>query len=194
MWRRTIFAGLVAAALPASGQAQSFGQPAIMDPVSHDSIELFSRLCLSTRGDRARATAIVGNNDSNVEKLDDASLLQLEGKPGGVGWVIRMPLGEKILVEFQPDGACVVRAPQVKAFLIENALGNLLDQISASGQFKVKRLSDREKTIEKSKYHFIVYNVRLPDGGRIAEVGVATTEAKGAFSATLNFLLLPEQP
>ena len=154
---------------------------------------MFSRLCLSTRGDRARAVAIIGNNDNGVEKIDDNSLQQLQGGPGGIGWIVRMPLGERILAEFQPDGACVVRAPQVKSFAIENGLGNLLDQISASGQFKVRRLSAKEKTIEKSKYRFTTYAVQLPDGGGTAEVGVATTDAKTAFTATLTFALMPSQ-
>jgi hypothetical protein len=175
-----------ATSLPAAGETI---RPSTTDVEAHDATELFSHLCVTTRGDRARAMQIIGDGDSAIEKLDDKALLELQGgKPGGVGWTIRMPLGEKLLVEFTPRGTCIVRAPRVNPASLEMALLNLLDEISASGQFKVRRLDDDTKTINKMKYHFVTYGVRLPDTGETAEIGVATTDAKsGVIQGTLTY-------
>jgi hypothetical protein len=181
-----------------------------LGPEEHDAIDLFSRLCVSTRGDRAAATAIIGDGDSAVEKMDAPVLRGLEnGASGGVGWIIRMPLGEKLLTEFPPGGACIVRAPRVNPAQLEGAFQNLLDQYGASGQFKVRRVGDQVKVIdadvrsadnqgktsEKLKYHFVVYNMTLPDTGNVAELGVATTESRAvSIQATLSFEILPDKP
>src|SRR5579859_974713 len=114
--------------------------PRTIDPEAYDAIDLYSRLCVSTRGDRTRAQTIVGEGDSAIETMDAPLLRGLEnGKSGGVGWIIRMPLGDRIILEFPPDGTCIVRAPRVKSSEMENAFRNLLDQFAASGQFTVRR-------------------------------------------------------
>ncbi len=124
--------------------------PRTIDPEAYDAIDLYSRLCVSTRGDRARATAIVGDGDTAIEKMDEPLLRGMEnGKSGGIGWIIRMPLGDRILLEFPPDGGCIVRAPRVKTSEMESAFRNLLDQFSASGQFTVHRVADQTKTIDE---------------------------------------------
>jgi len=77
--------------------------PRTIDPQAYDAIDLYSRLCVSTRGDRARAVTIVGEGDSAIEKMDPALLRGLEnGASGGIGWIIRMPLGDRIILEFPP--------------------------------------------------------------------------------------------
>src|SRR5690349_17374444 len=68
--------------------------PRSIDPQAYDAIDLYSRLCVSTRGNKERAVAIVGNGDSAIETMDASLLRGLEnGQSGGLGWIIRMPLG-----------------------------------------------------------------------------------------------------
>jgi hypothetical protein len=180
-------------------------------PEEHDAIDLFSRLCVSTRGDRDRVVSIIGDGDSTVEKMDPPLLRGLEnGVSGGVGWIIHMPLGEKLLVEFPPGGACIVRAPRINPAQLEGAFQNLLDQYGSSDSFKVHRLESQTKTVEaehrpgddqgrpkeKLKYHLSVFDMTLPDTGKVAELGLATTDAKSvSIQATLSFQILPgKQP
>ena len=176
----------------------------------HDAIDLYSRLCVSTRGDRARVTGIIGEGDSAVEKMEPPVLRGLEnGASGGVGWIIRMPLGEKLLMEFPPGGACIVRAPRIDPAQLEGAFQNLLDQYGASDQFKVRRVGDETKTVDtdgrpvdsraktkdKLKYHFVLYKMTLPDTDNIAELGLATTDSRSvSIQATLSFQVLPPKP
>ncbi len=192
--------------------------PRTSDPEAHDAIDLFSRLCVSTQGNRERAVGIVGEGDSAVEKMEAPLLRGLEnGQSGGIGWIIRMPLGEKILLEFPPDGACIVRAPRVNAAQLETAFRNLLDQYAASGQFTVKREGEQTKAIDppgaksaepekkssndfrrdvdKLKYHLVVYSMDLPDIGRTAQLVVATTDAKTvSIQGVLSYAVAPTPP
>jgi hypothetical protein len=182
--------------------------PKAEDPESHDAIDLFSHLCVSTYGDFARAKGIVGEGDSAVEKMEPPLLRGLEdGKSGGAGWIIRMPLGEKLLLDFPPDGACVVRAPRVNAAQLETAFRNLLDQYGASGTFKIKREGEQTKTVdaavthqegkhqegepqakEKVKFHILTYSMILPDSGKSVILGLATTDSKSIpIQAILSF-------
>jgi len=189
-----ILVALAAAASPLTARGESAPLRGL-DAEARDATELFSHLCVTTRGDRTRAAQIIGDGDTAIERLDDKTILELQGgKPGGIGWVIRMPLGEKLLFEFSPRGTCIVRAPRIDAESLEMGLRNLLDEVAASGQFKVRRLDDDTKTIGKMKYHFITYGVRLPDTGETAEVGVATTDAKGgAIQGTLTYEVVPDK-
>ncbi len=187
------------------------------DPEAHDAIDLFARLCVSTRGDRARGVSIIGEGDSAIEKMDDPLLRGLEGgASGGIGWIVRMPLGDKILLEFPPDGSCIVRAPRVNNAQLEFALRNLLDQYSASGQFLVHRAGDgtktikvaprradgeagaageQDKTAEKVKYHIVSYNMILPDTGRTADLMVATTDSGNvSIQGVLSFQIAAPKP
>lgn len=184
--------------------------PRTVDPEAYDAIDLYSRLCVSTRGDRARATSIVGEGDSAIEKMDAPLLRGMEnGQSGGIGWIIRMPLGDRILLEFPPDGGCVVRAPRVRASEMESTFRNLLDQYSASGQFTVRRVADQMQSIdsparqpgkdagvrpsEKMKFHILGYRMMLPDSGKQAELVLATTESPAAnIQATLSFVIQPD--
>ncbi len=224
----------ILAALPAAGQELQRGpgdenrtvstrdllkdpvMPKGIDPEAHDAIDLFARLCVSTRGDRARGVAIIGEGDSAIEKMDDPLLRGLEGASGGVGWIVRMPLGDKILLEFPSDGSCIVRAPRVNTAQLEFALRNLLDQYSASGQFLVHRAGDGtktvklaprhpdgqsgsaaepEKTAEKVKYHIVSYDMTLPDTGRTADLMVATTESGNvSIQGVLSFQIAAPKP
>ena len=184
--------------------------PRTIDPEAYDAIDLYSRLCVSTRGDKARAVAIVGDGDSAIEKMDAPLLRGMEnGKSGGIGWIIRMPLGDRILLEFPPDGTCIVRAPRVKSSEMENAFKNLLDQFSASGQFVVQRVADQTQSFdappgkpgdryqprpgEKIKFHVLGYHMTLPDSDRQAELVLASTESPAAnVQATMSFVVLPD--
>jgi hypothetical protein len=182
--------------------------PRSIDPQAYDAIDLYSRLCVSTRGDRARAEGIVGEGDTAIEKMDAPLLRGLEnGQSGGIGWIIRMPLGDRILLEFPPDGACIVRAPRVKTSEMENAFRNLLDQFSASGQFIVRRVADRTESIDepadkndrqhrpgdKLKFHILGYRMTLPDTGKQAELVLATSDSPGAnIQATMSFAIPPD--
>lgn len=184
--------------------------PRSIDPEAYDAIDLYSRLCVSTRGNKDRAVAIVGNGDSAIETMDAPLLRGLEnGQSGGIGWIIRMPLGDRILLEFPPDGTCIVRAPRVKMSELENAFRNLLDQFSASGQFVVHRVADQTQSIdapagrpgdphspkpgEKMKFHILGYRMTLPDSERQAEMVLATTDSLAAnIQATMSFVVLPE--
>jgi hypothetical protein len=184
--------------------------PRTIDPEAYDAIDLYSRLCVSTRGDRSRAVAIVGDGDSAIEKMDAPLLRGMEnGQSGGIGWIIRMPLGDRILLEFPPDGTCIVRAPRVKASEMENAFKNLLDQFSASGQFVVHRVADQTQSIdappgkagdphqpragEKIKFHVLGYRMTLPDSDRQAELVLATSESPAAnIQATMSFVIPPD--
>src|ERR1700761_7587665 len=145
-YNRTRPAGVNPNQSPVPDQSAS---PRTIDPQAYDAIDLYSRLCVSTRGDRARAQSIVGEGDSAIEKMDAPLLRGLEnGKSGGVGWIIRMPLGDRIILEFPPDGTCIVRAPRVKTSEMESAFRNLLDQFSASGQFVVRRVADQTQSFD----------------------------------------------
>src|SRR5581483_5076423 len=156
-------------------------RPKFTDPEAHDAVELFSHLCLSTRGDRGRVINIIGNGDPTIEKLDDRTVLQLQnGRPGGIGWAIRMPLGEKLVLEIAGSGTCIVRAPRVEGESLERGLENLLAEIGSSDRFNIRRAGDDTKTVGKRKYHFVAYDMSLPDTGQTAEIGVATTDAKDA--------------
>jgi hypothetical protein len=184
--------------------------PRTVDPEAYDAIDLYSRLCVSTRGDRARAIAIVGDGDNGIEKMDAPLLRGMEnGQSGGIGWIIRMPLGDRILLEFPPDGGCIVRAPRVRAAEMESTFRNLLDQYSASGQFTVRRVADQVQSIdpppaqpdkdtnrkagEKMKFHVLGYRMELPDSGKQAELVLATTESQAAnIQATLSFVIPPD--
>ncbi len=189
--------------------------PRASDPEAYDAIDLYSRLCVSTRGDRDRASGIVGDGDTAIEKMDAPLLRGMEnGQSGGIGWIIRMPLGDRILLEFPPDGTCVVRAPRVNAGQIETAFRNLLDQYSASGQFAVHRIADQTKTIEPSdkpkerrnepkdeqsgpddklKFHILAYSMVLPDSGKAAQLVLATTDSRStSIQATISFSVPPE--
>jgi hypothetical protein len=184
--------------------------PRTVDPEAYDAIDLYSRLCVSTRGDRVRATAIVGDGDTAIEKMDAPLLRGMEnGQSGGVGWIIRMPLGDRILLEFPPDGGCIVRAPRVRASEMEKTFRNLLDQYSASGQFTVHRVADQTQSVdpptrpsgkdagakpgEKMKFHILGYRMILPDSGKQAELVLATTESAAAnIQATLSYVIQPD--
>lgn len=170
--------------------------PRIGDPEAHDAVDLFSRLCVSTRGDRSRAIEILGDGDSAIEKLDERTVRQFQGgRVGGAAWTIRMPLGEKLIVEFEPSGSCIVRAPRVDALSLEDGLRNFLAEIAANGEFKVRRAGDDEKTVDKRKYHLVTYSMRLPDTDQKVEVAVATTEAKDAFvQGSLTYEILAGGP
>jgi len=186
--------------------------PRTVDPEAYDAIDLYSRLCVSTRGDRARATAIVGDGDTAIEKMDAPLLRGMEnGQSGGIGWIIRMPLGDRILLEFPPDGGCIVRAPRVRAKEMENTFRNLLDQYSASGQFTVRRVADQMQSVDppkpsgkdpdrkvstdKLKFHVLGYRMQLPDSGKQAELVLAVTESEAAnIQATLSFVIQPDTP
>ncbi len=200
-----------------SGGSPLIGPPADgpkgLDPEAHDAIELFSRLCVSTRGDRARVAGIVGEGDTAIEPMDEPLLRGLEnGKSGGIGWIIRMPLGEKLLVDLPASGSCLVRAPRVEPAVLEAAFRSLLDQYTASGQFAVRREGDQTKIMDPAgkpandqaqtahdgrgpgldtrlKYHFVVYSMHMPDGDQSAELGLATTDSKSvSIQATLSFV------
>jgi hypothetical protein len=185
----------------------------VADPTGRDAVELYSRICVSTRGNRAQAVGIIGEGDSAIEKLTDGMLRGLEnGKPGGIGWIVRMPLGDRIVVEFTGDDTCIVRAPRVAPSQIEGAFQDLLEQYSASGQFDVRRggeqtksfdppdkqanaeekTDERHKDANKLKIHFISYTMKMPDTGRIAELGIATTDSRTVqIQATLTYLTRP---
>ena len=169
-------------------------RPTFTDPEAHDAVELFSRFCLSTRGNRARVVDIIGSGDPTVEKLDDKTILQLQnGKPGGIGWTLRMPLGEKLVLEFAGSGTCIVRAPRVEGLSLERGLDNLLTEIAASDRFKIHRTGEDTKTIAKRKYHVVTYSMRLPDTGQTAEIGIATTDSKdGVIQGSLTYAMAAE--
>jgi hypothetical protein len=216
--RRGVLGGPSRAPLP--DQSSS---PRTSDPEAYDAIDLFSRLCVSTRGDRTRAIAIVGdNNDGAIEKMDPPLLRGMEnGQSGGVGWIIRMPLGDKLLLEFPPDGSCVVRAPRVDAGQLERSFHNLLDQYAGSGQFDIRREGEETRLVDppakkpgdatqpaagapkqewrvdsdKLKYHILAYSMKLPDLDRPAHLVLATTESEAvAIQGVLSYAILPETP
>jgi hypothetical protein len=195
--------------------------PRGLDPEAHDAIDLFSHLCVSTRGDRNRVVSIVGDGDTAIEKMDEPLLRGLEnGKSGGLGWIVRMPLGEKLLVDLPADGACLVRAPRVDPAALESAFHALLDQFAASGQFTVRREGDQTQVIgpdgkpsndtlssgsggdgrgpgvdNRLRYHLMVYRMQLPDTGKAAELGLATTASRSvSIQATLSFEIHAEKP
>jgi hypothetical protein len=181
--------------------------PRTADPEAYDSIDLFSRLCVSTHGSQVRASAIVGEDDSAIEKMQPGMLRGMEGgQVGGVGWIIRMPLGDRILLEFPPDGSCVVRAPHVRAAEIEAGFRNLLDQYSANSQFAVRRIADQIRTIDadgkpvtsergdkaaKLKFHILAYRMSLPDSTEAAELVLQTTDSdKTGIQANIVYSLV----
>jgi hypothetical protein len=182
--------------------------PRTSDPEAYDAIDLFSRLCVSTHGSQVRATAIVGGDDSAIEKMQPGMLRGMEnGQVGGTGWIIRMPLGDRILLEFPPDLSCVVRVPHVRAADIEAGFRNLLDQYSASGQFAVHRIADQTQTIDKDgkpttsergapadklKFHILAYRMSLPDSTETAELVLQTTDSdKTGIQANIVYSLVP---
>lgn len=177
---------------------------------------MFSRLCVSTHGDRAKAIQIVGEGNSAIEPMEPALLRDLEnGKPGGVGWIIHMPLGDNVLLDFPPTGTCIVRVPRVQPAQMESAFRSLLDQYGANDQFAVHREGEQTKTLDagpgqpgavkapeddrrrmdgKLKVHFLVYSMSLPDTGRNAELVLATTESQAvSIQGTLSFEIAPEK-
>jgi len=182
--------------------------PRTADPEAYDAIDLFSRLCVSTHGSQARAAGIVGDGDTAIEKMTPALLRGMEnGQNGGVGWIIRMPLGDRILLEFPPDGSCVVRAPHVKAAEIEAGLRNLLDQYSSNGQFVVHRIADQTRTIDADgkpvegqkpphdalKFHIVAYRMSLPDTTEAAEMVLQTTDSdKTGIQANIVYTAVPD--
>ncbi len=96
--------------------------PRTTDPQAYDAIDLFSRICVSTHGDRAQTEGIVGDGDAAIEKMEPALVRGLEnGAEGGIGWIISMPLGDKILLELPATGGCLVRAPRVNTAQLEVA-------------------------------------------------------------------------
>jgi hypothetical protein len=182
--------------------------PRTTDPEAYDSIDLFSRLCVSTHGSQVRATAIVGEGDSAIEKMQPGMLRGMEnGQVGGTGWIIRMPLGDRIVLEFPPDGSCVVRAPHVRAAEIEAGFRNLLDQYSANGQFAVHRIADQTQTVgpdgkpvpsergdkaDRLKVHILAYRMSLPDSSEAAELVLQTTDSEKAnIQANIVYSLVP---
>jgi hypothetical protein len=185
--------------------------PRTTDPQAYDAIDLFSRVCVSTRGDRTRATSIIGSGDSAIEPMEEGLLHALEGEPGGIGWIIRMPLGDKILVELPGAGGCAVRAPRVNTQQLEAAFRNLLEQYGASERFVIRRLGDQTKTVdepaqpagpngrpalpaEKLKFHIVAYRMTLPDSGQTADLVLASTESQRPLvQATLSFMLRPDK-
>jgi hypothetical protein len=73
-------------------------------------------------------------------------------------------------------------------------LRDLLDQITASGQFKVKRTADDTRMIDKKlKYHFMAYSVTLPDAVKPVEVDVVTTDGKDVIQGLLTFGAMPDR-
>src|SRR6185437_13574659 len=93
--RAFCFVFALAALFSGAASAQSYGRapganpnqspipdksasPRSIDPEAYDSIDLYSRLCVSTRGDRARAVAIIGNGDSAIEPMDAPLLRGME--------------------------------------------------------------------------------------------------------------------
>ncbi len=189
--------------------------PKGLDPESRDAIELYSHLCVSTRGDRARAIGIVGEGDTAIEKMNETTLRQFENVPGGIGWIIRMPLGEKLLLEYPPGGGCIVRAPRVNQQQFEMAFRNLLDQYSASGEFIMRRLADQEKSIDmpvqtgaparpaenllktkpQMKLHLIGYVMSEPGGGESAELTLLSTDSTQVqIQGTLTYQIQAAKP
>lgn len=187
-------------------------RPRATDPAAADAIGLFARLCVTTRGNRERAAGIIGDGDSAVEKLDPATLRGLEnGQTGGVGWIITMPLGDRILIEFPPGGACVVRAPRVDQSEIETAFRNLLDQYAASGRFQVERKGEQTRVLDdeprsgrrpagrsdagKLKFRIIAYSMSLPDSDDSAQLVLGSTDSRDvSIQASLSYALGPAQP
>lgn len=197
MRRLALLTGLIGAVAAFPAGAQMFGKTPKMDPVAYDTIQLYTRVCVSTRGDSTRIVSIMGEkNDATVEKMDEKLVLALQNdQPGGRGWTVRMPLGETLLVETAPNDTCVVRAPRVNANALDAAFVGLIDQLGSSGQFKAKRVSDDRKTLNKRAYHFMTYHLNLPDTGETAELGLATTEAKDtSVQATMTYVILRELP
>jgi hypothetical protein len=183
--------------------------PRASDPEGRDAIELFSRLCVSTRGNREQAKGIIGEGDSAIQTMTEPQLRGLEnGQSGGIGWIVRMPLGDRIIVEFSGDGTCLVRAPRANPGQIEAAFQELLEQYSASGQFDVRHAGDQTKAFDipgkpdsteerhkddnKLKIHFILYTMTMPDTGRTAELAIATTDSRAVqVQATLTYVTRP---
>jgi hypothetical protein len=186
--------------------------PRTTDPQAYDAIDLFSRICVSTHGDRAQTVAIVGDGDPAIEKMEPGLLRGLEnGAEGGIGWIIRMPLGDRILLELPAAGGCLVRAPRVNTAQLETGFRNLMEQYSGSGRFGVRRLGDQARTVdeparpagpngrpaqpaEKIKFRVLGYRMTMPDSGQMAEIVLASTESSTPIvQATLSFVLTSEK-
>jgi hypothetical protein len=186
--------------------------PRTTDPQAYDAIDLFSRICVSTHGDRAQTQGIVGDGDAAIEKMEPDLVRGLEnGAEGGIGWIISMPLGDKILLELPGTGGCLVRAPRVNTAQLETAFRNLMEQYAGSGRFGVRRLGDQTKTIdeparpagpngrpatpaEKIKFHLLGYRMTMPGSDQTAEIILASTESMTpAVQATLSFDILPAE-
>ena len=187
--------------------------PRTTDPQAYDAIDLFSRICVSTHGDRAQTEGIVGDGDAAIEKMEPALVRGLEnGVGGGIGWIINMPLGDRILLELPAAGGCLVRAPRVNTAQLENAFRNLMEQYTGSGRFGIRRLGDQTKTIdeparpagpngrpaqpaEKVKFHVLAYRMTIPDSGESAEILLVSTDSQiPMVQATLSFALVPDKP
>ncbi len=188
--------------------------PNTSDPAAYDAIGLFSRLCVSTRGNRARATGIVGSGDGAIEKMDAPLLRGMEnGRDGGVGWIIKMPLGDTLLLEFPADGSCIVRVPRVSPPQLEQAFHNLMEQFAGSGQFDIRREGEQTKAVDlanpdaapkpnddvrhpgdKLKYHIQVYSMRVPDIDRSVQLVLATTPSdKVSIQGVMSYQMQPDQ-
>jgi hypothetical protein len=187
--------------------------PRTTDPQAYDAIDLFSRICVSTRGDRTQTIGIVGNGDAAIEKMEPALVRGLEnGADGGIGWIINMPLGDKILLELPAAGGCLVRAPRVNTGQLEIAFRNLMEQYTSSGRFGVRRLAEQTKMVdeparpagpngrpaqpaEKIKFRILAYRMTIPDSGESAEILLASTESQTpVVQATLSFVLTSDKP
>jgi hypothetical protein len=186
--------------------------PRTTDPQAYDAIDLFSRICVSTHGDRTQTEAIVGDGDAAIEKMEPGLVRGLEnGAEGGIGWIIRMPLGDRVLLELPGAGGCLVRAPHVNVAQLETAFRNLMEQYTGSGRFGVRRMADQTKTIdepahpagpngraaqpaEKIKFHILGYRMTMPDSQQTAEIVLGSTDSMTpAVQATLSFILQPEK-
>ena len=186
--------------------------PRTTDPQAYDAIDLFSRICVSTHGDRAQTQGIVGDGDTAIEKMEPGLVRGLEnGAEGGIGWIINMPLGDRILLELPAAGGCLVRAPRVNTAQLEIAFRNLMEQYTGSGRFAVRRLADQTKTVdeparpagpngrpaqpaEKIKFHILAYRMTIPDSGLSAEILLASTESQTPMvQATLSFALTSDK-
>ncbi|HTJ62631.1 MAG TPA: hypothetical protein VL899_02380 [Alphaproteobacteria bacterium] len=181
--------------------------PRTTDPQAYDAIDLFSRVCVSTRGDHNRASSIIGSGDSAIEPMEEGLLRELEDAPGGKGWIIRMPLGDKILVELPGMGGCVVRAPRVNTAQLEVSFRNLLEQYASNERFIFRRLGEQTKTVdapalpagpngrpalpaEKMKFRILGYRMTLPDTGQSADLVVSMTESQRPIvQATISYMM-----
>jgi hypothetical protein len=147
----------------------------------------------------------------------DAPLLRgvENGRSGGIGWIVTMPLGDKIVLDFSATGECFVRAPRADQPALEAAFRNLLDQYASSGQFTVKRESEGTKLVDlapdpaeakgklpegvpkrpdKVKFNILVYSMTLPDEDRKAELVLYSTQSTDvSIQGVLSYALVAEE-